>query len=389
MSDVKIFASIVDDVTKKQVEELSESDAYNGCKIRVMPDCHKGMGCTIGSVIRFADRIVPNTVGVDIGCGMLVVCLGQVDIDLAYLDEVINDVIPAGFHKVHNKPIADFDFNRISAKLTDVDYLHRSIGTLGSGNHFIEVDVDDECNKYLVIHSGSRNLGKQVCDYWQNVGYSHLTDDSEIRKELIARLKAEGRDKEIGKELQKLQKPKVNKDLAYIDGYELDLYLDDMRRCNEYATLNRHTMADIILSHMALDCCIKGMFTTIHNYVNVDDRIIRKGAISAKKDELVIIPMNMRDGSLICKGKGNEDWLCSAPHGAGRIMSRAQAIKNLSLAEYEAEMSSVYTTSVCKETIDEAPMVYKPIETIMSDIKDTVEIVKAIQPIYNFKAKEG
>ena len=385
MEDVKIYASIVDEVTKKQVEELSVSDAYKGCKIRVMPDCHAGKGCTIGSVIKFSDRVVPNTVGVDIGCGMLVTALGNVDVDLQKLDEVIHEFVPAGF-TIHENQVADFDM-KFNASIRDKQYILNSIGTLGGGNHFIELDVDDEGNKYLVIHSGSRNLGVQVCNYWQEKGIERLTDDSNIRKELIARLKAEGRDREIGEELKKLKKPQINKELAYIDGEDLEGYLSDMRLCQQYATLNRHTMADIILSHMDLKDF--GSFTTIHNYIDIPNGIIRKGAISAQKDEMVIIPMNMRDGSLICRGKGNEDWLCSAPHGAGRIMSRRQAIDSLKLEDFEASMKGIYTTSVTADTIDEAPMVYKSADVIMQDVKDTVEIVKVIKPLYNFKAKEG
>lgn len=384
-SNVKIFASIADDKTLSQVSELANSDAYRFCEIRVMPDCHAGKGCTIGSVIKFNDRVVPNTVGVDIGCGMLVVDLGSVDVDLQKLDEVIHKFVPAGFNNVHDTPVADFPLSSFNAKLTNTDYLRCSIGTLGSGNHFIELDVDDGGNKYLVIHSGSRNLGVQVCDFWQEVGIARLTDDSHERNELIAKLKAEGRANEIADTLKQMKKPAITKELAYIDGVNLECYLSDMRLCQQYATLNRDTMADIILTHMGLRA--KSSFTTIHNYIDIPRQIIRKGAISAQKDEMVIIPMNMRDGSLICKGKGNPDWLCSAPHGAGRIMSRIQAFKNLSLAEFEAEMSCVYTTSVCRETLDEAPMVYKPVDVIMNDINDTVDVVNAIRPIYNFKAK--
>ena len=386
--DVKIFASIVDDATKQQVEEAATCDAYNGCTIRVMPDCHAGSGCTIGSVIRFDKRVVPNTVGVDIGCGMLVTDLGKVDIDLAELDRIVTERIPSGF-AIHEEPVIYTNmFDDLNCKqVIDREYMRCSIGTLGGGNHFIELDVDDEGNKYLVIHSGSRNLGVQVCNYWQEKGIERLTDDSNIRKELIARLKAEGRDREIGEELKKLKKPQINKELAYIDGEDLEGYLSDMRLCQQYATLNRHTMADIILSHMDLKDF--GSFTTIHNYIDIPNGIIRKGAISAQKDEMVIIPMNMRDGSLICRGKGNEDWLCSAPHGAGRIMSRRQAIDSLKLEDFEASMKGIYTTSVTADTIDEAPMVYKSADVIMQDVKDTVEIVKVIKPLYNFKAKEG
>lgn len=383
MKNVKIFASIIDEATKKQVEDLSICDAYSGCTIRVMPDCHAGMGCTIGSVIKFNDRVVPNTVGVDIGCGMLVVNLGKVDIDLQKLDNVIHEFVPAGFN-IHENAVADFDLDFI-APLKDRQYILNSIGTLGGGNHFIEVDVDDEGYKYLVIHSGSRNLGVQVCNYWQELGFAKLKDHSVENKAVVDRLKAEGREKDIQAELKKLKCKQVKKELAYIEGEDLEGYLHDMRLCQEYAVLNRNTMADIILQQMEMKDL--GRFTTIHNYIDIESKIIRKGAIAAPKDEMVIIPMNMRDGSLICIGKGNEDWLCSAPHGAGRIMSRKQATESLKLEDFKKSMEGIYTTTADIDTIDEAPMVYKSASAIMEDIKDTVEIVNVIKPIYNFKAK--
>lgn len=387
MENVKIFASIIDDGTKEQVRVLSESDAYKGCQIRLMPDCHVGKGCTIGSVIEFEDRIVCNTVGVDIGCGMLVAELGKVDIDYARLDEIINRCVPSGFN-VHNKPVCAFDeMKDFIADIHDKEYLQCSIGTLGGGNHFIELDVDDENNKYLVIHSGSRNLGVQVCEYWQNKAIENLTDDSNLRKELIERLKAEGRQKDIQSELKNIKKPKIDKDLAYLEGRDMKYYLHDMKLCQIYSNLNRNIMATLILEGLGIP--EYKVFTTIHNYVDLSHNIIRKGAISAQKDERVLIPINMRDGSLICVGKGNSDWLCSAPHGAGRIMSRVQARENLKMSDYQETMNGIYTTSVCEETIDEAPMAYKPMEAIIKDIEPTVEVVKVIKPIYNFKAKSS
>lgn len=383
---VKIFASIIDDATRQQVKELSESEAYKDCMIRVMPDCHAGMGCTIGSVIKFKDRVVPNTVGVDIGCGMLVVELGNVDIDLEKLDRVVNEHIPAGFN-IHEQPAADYDFG-FMAPLKDKDYLHRSIGTLGGGNHFIELDADEDGNKYLVIHSGSRNLGVQVCKYWQNQAVENLTDDSNVRKEIIENLKAQGREKEIGEALKQIKKPKINKDLAYIEGGALQCYLHDMKKCQEYAMLNREIMAKIILKHIGFKGVVRE-FTTIHNYIDTNECVIRKGAIKAGRRDKVLIPLNMRDGSLICEGKGNEDWLCSAPHGAGRIMSRAQAFKEVQMDDFQKSMEGIYTTSVCEETLDEAPQVYKSADIIRKDIEPTVEILKVIKPLWNFKAKES
>ena len=386
MQDVKIFASIIDDVTKQQVMEAATCDAYSGCTIRVMPDCHAGSGCTIGSVIRFDERVVPNTVGVDIGCGMLVTELGKVNINLAELDRVVTERIPSGF-AIHEKPVVDTNlFDELNCKqVIDREYMLRSIGTLGGGNHFIELDEDEEGRKYLVIHSGSRNLGVKVCKYWQDKAVANLTDNSNVRNELIARLKAEGRQREIGEELKKLKKPTINENLAYIEGADLIAYLSDMRTCQNYAVMNRRVMANIICG--ALGISYEDRFTTIHNYIEIETKTIRKGAISAKRGEKVIIPMNMRDGSLICIGKGNEDWLCSAPHGAGRIMSRAQAFKSLDMGEFRRSMEGIYTTSVCEGTLDEAPMVYKSADIIRKDIEPTVDIVKVIKPLWNFKAK--
>lgn len=390
MSDVKIFASIIDDATKQQIQELSECEAYKNCTIRVMPDTHKGTGCTIGSVIQFKDRVVPNTVGVDIGCSMLTCQLSGDDIDLALLDDIIHKYVPAGMN-VHDKPLMSIE-NKLIAPISHWNYIECSMGTLGGGNHFIEIDVDDEGNKYLVIHSGSRNLGKQVCKYWQNKAIANLTDDSEVRRELIDRLKAEGRTKDIQAELQKIKKPKINNDLAYLEGKDLEDYLHDMAICQLFAYDNKVNMMMIILEQLAktgTKVSVCDEFITMHNYIDIPNKIIRKGAISAQKGEKVLIPMNMKDGSLICIGKGNPDWLCSAPHGAGRIMSRKQAMENLKLEDFQNSMEGIYTTSVCEETIDEAPMVYKPYEQIMKDIEPAVEILKVIKPIYNFKAKNA
>lgn len=385
MEQIKIFASIVDDVTKKQVETLAASEAYKDSIIRVMPDCHAGKGCTIGSVIQYSDKVVPNTVGVDIGCGMMVTELGNIDVDLKKLDAVINMFIPSGF-SIHEKPVASYNVSwNTPIPSGKKEYIQRSLGTLGGGNHFIELDVDDENNKYLVIHSGSRNLGVLVCNYWQEKAITKLTDDSETRKELIAKLKAEGREKEIAEAIKKLQKPQINKELAYLEDRGLEDYIHDMKFCQEYASHNRGTMATIICREMGWNPTQR--FETIHNYIDIPNKIIRKGAVKAEEREKLIIPMNMRDGSLICIGKGNPDWLNSAPHGAGRIMSRAQAKNTLNLTDFQESMKDIYTTSVCEETIDEAPMVYKDTKQIMEDVVPTVDIIKVIKPLYNFKAK--
>lgn len=383
MSDVKIFASIIDDKTREQINEISNSEAYKECTIRVMPDCHSGKGCTIGSVIQYKDKIIPNTVGVDIGCGMSVLHLGQINIDLQKFDNIVNEFIPSGFG-VYDKPIYQNYKNNFIANIQNWEYVLCSIGTLGGGNHFIELDEDNKNNKYLVVHSGSRNLGVQVCEYWQNKAIS--TDNSKERNELINRLKAEGRQKEIQTELNKLKKPIINKELAYIEGEDLEGYIHDMKLCQKYAELNRRSIISAICNRMWGHSINGNYFSTIHNYIDIPNKIIRKGAILANKGKKVIIPMNMRDGSLICIGKGNKDWLCSAPHGAGRVMSRIKAKESFNLEDFKSSMNGIYTTSVCEETIDEAPMVYKPIEQIMADIKDTVDIIKVIKPIYNFKA---
>lgn len=383
MSDVRFYASIIDSKTIEQVDEVSKSEAYKECTIRIMPDCHSGKGCTIGSVIQYKDKIIPNTVGVDIGCGMSVLHLGQMNIDLQKFDSIVNEFVPAGFN-VHTLPKFPKYENNFIANISDWNYILCSIGTLGGGNHFIELDEDNKNNKYLVVHSGSRNLGVQVCEYWQNKAIS--TDNSRERNELINKLKAEGRQKEIQTELNKLKKPIINKELAYIEGEDLESYIHDMKLCQKYAELNRRSIISAICNRMWGHSINGNYFSTIHNYIDIPNKIIRKGAISANKGKKVIIPMNMRDGSLICIGKGNKDWLCSAPHGAGRIMSRIQAKESLNLEDFKSSMNGIYTTSVCENTIDEAPMVYKPIEHIMDDIKDTVEIIKVIKPIYNFKA---
>ncbi len=385
---VKIFASTIDEVTKNQIEELSNSAAYHDCEIRVMPDCHAGKGCTIGTVIAINDKVVPNTVGVDIGCGMLVVKLLKQNIDLMYFDDIVNDCIPAGFN-IHAKAQRHFKhLDMLYCKeAIDFDIAQRSIGTLGGGNHFIELDVDDNGNQYLVIHSGSRNLGKRICEYWQKKAIDYCSKLGYDEQAIIKELKAQGREKEIQAAIKesRANAPKINKDLAYLEGKDLEHYLNDMAIAQSYAMLNRQTIAGIICREIGLT--VYDSFTTMHNYIDIGHNILRKGAVSALSGEPLIIPMNMRDGSLLCTGRGNTDWLFSAPHGAGRIMSRTQARQQLKLEDYEQEMLGIYSTSVCEETIDEAPMVYKDSKEIEQLIYPTVEVVGHIHPIYNFKAK--
>ena len=388
MEKLKIFAKTVEEQALQQIVGMSESEAYQECTIRIMPDCHAGSGCTVGTVIRVGERVVPNTVGVDIGCGMLVAMFKDLTPDLQQLDEVVNTLVPSGFN-IHETPVAEFEPLRrlhcVSA--IDISQAQRAIGTLGGGNHFIEVNRDDEGNTYIVIHSGSRNLGLRVCKFYQEKAVKEMTDISLQVRELIDRMKAEGREREISEVLKGIQKPEVKKDLAYLTGESLAAYLHDMAIAQEYARLNRETMLGIICRAMGITP--DSVFQTIHNYIELDGEgvILRKGAVSAKAGETLIIPMNMRDGSLICVGKGNADWLCSAPHGAGRLMSRTAAHASISLEQFEASMQGIYSTSVCAETIDESPMAYKPMQEIIECIHPTVEIRKIIKPIYNFKAK--
>ena len=388
MELLKIFAKTVEDVAYQQIIKMSESKAYKGCIVRIMPDCHAGSGCTIGTVIKVGERVVPNTVGVDIGCGMLVAVFKNLELDLKRLDEVINTLIPSGFD-IHKTPVVEFEpLHQLHSKSAfDLDMAQRSIGSLGGGNHFIEANRDDEGNTYIVVHSGSRNLGLRVCKFYQDWAVKDMRSISSQKQEVINRLKAEGREREIPQALLAIEKPEVNKELAYIKGERLANYLHDMAITQEYARLNRETMLRIICQ--AMDITPDSKFETIHNYIehNGEEIILRKGAVSAKAGETLIIPINMRDGSLICVGKGNADWLCSAPHGAGRLMSRNAAFETISLEQFEASMEGIYSTSVCAETIDESPMAYKPMQEIIDCIQPTVEIQKIIRPIYNFKAK--
>lgn len=327
---------------------------------------------------------------------MLCVELGNIDLDLVKLDKVINKYIPAGMN-VYEKPLKSFDFTKLYCykELKNVDgWLEKSLGTLGGGNHFIEIDVDDENDKYLVIHTGSRNLGKQVCEIYQEKAIKYCSYEKEMKEEkqkIIKEYKEQGREKEIQNKLIEINnkysgKTKLPKDLCYLEGKDREDYLHDMRLCQEFAVLNRDYIAYKICKELDILC--DNYFHTIHNYINFEDNIVRKGSISARKDERVIIPMNMRDGCIIGVGKGNEDWNYSAPHGAGRTMSRNVARQVLNIEDYEKSMNGIYTTSVNEQTIDEAPMVYKPMEEILEHIKETVEVEKIIKPIYNFKANE-
>lgn len=383
-NEIKIFAQTIEYDALEQIKSLGNFEAYTNSKIRIMPDCHAGAGCTIGTTMTITDKVTPNLVGVDIGCGMLTVKLKNKEINLQQLDEAINKFVPNGFN-IHAKSQAKFNFDNLRCKKNvDIVRASKSIGSLGGGNHFIEVGKSSKNELFLVIHSGSRNIGLQVAKYYQNIAWKNVNEVSTIKKNLIKKLKEEGREKDIDKELKKFQKPKAIKDLAYLEGIDFDNYMHDMSVVQKYAVLNRRTMADIILNNTELNEDYS--FETIHNYIDFKRMILRKGAISAEKDETVLIPINMRDGSIIAKGKGNSDWNYSAPHGAGRLMSRKKAKENLNLSDFKDQMKDIYSTSVLPETLDEAPDAYKSIDEILNTINDTVEIIDIIKPIYNFKA---
>ncbi len=392
-NQAKIFTDVVDQASIAQVIELCNQEFAAGSRIRLMPDIHAGAGCTIGTTMTITDKVVPNLVGVDIGCGMETIRVRENHMELQKLDKLIYEKIPSGFDiraKAH-RYLDQIDLEELCcARHVDLLRAEKSIGTLGGGNHFIEVDRDDEGQLYVVVHSGSRHLGVEVAKYYQEEGYKALnrTDDGSLQ-ELVAELKAAGRQKEIQKELKRLKNLKrtaVPRQLAYVEGTLFEQYIHDMKLVQQFAELNRQAMIDEIVKGMKLH--VEEQFTTIHNYIDTDAMILRKGAVSARAGERLLIPINMRDGSLLCVGKGNEDWNCSAPHGAGRLMSRAEAKQSFTVSEFKKQMADVYTTSVSKATLDECPMAYKGMEDILDNIGPTAEVVKIIKPIYNFKAGE-
>lgn len=400
MSDLKIFTENIEPEALNQIYTLIKQPAFADCKVRIMPDVHAGKGCVIGFTADLGDKVIPNIVGVDIGCGMLCCEIGRFDIDYEKLDSVIREHIPAG-RAVRDEEINFPQLEDLYCKdqLKNMGWLKCSLGTIGGGNHFIEVDEDIDGMKFLVIHTGSRNLGKQVAEIYQQVAIDDMQGTDKLAEEsekLIAEYKKAGKQKDIQKSLVELKrkwkpdKLNIPKELCYLTGEHREMYLHDMKICQEFARVNRRTINDIIFYYMGWIFCRNEMerFQTIHNYIDHDPNIVRKGAISAKAGEKVLIPINMRDGCIIGIGKGNEDWNCSAPHGAGRIMSRSRAKENISLEEYQKSMNGIYTTSVSSSTIDESPMAYKPMEEIIENIKDTVEVSKIIKPVYNFKASE-
>jgi RNA-splicing ligase RtcB len=409
--DVKIFTDNIEDSALEQIKELLSIDVFSDKKIRIMPDVHTGAGCVIGFTGNLGDKVIPNIVGVDIGCGIRVLKLGHIDnIDFHVFNEHIKANVPSGMivreDRFGFKPLvnAEMDIYREAKKLVtelrcyrDLKYSNRinmAIGSLGGGNHFIELDKDDDDNVYLVIHTGSRNLGKQVADIYQARAVKHLTDGADAFeqhiKDVIAEYKAAGRRTELQGVIKKMRKeqqeaePSLPAALCYVEGEAREDYLHDMRICQRWAVLNRKLISILLLKFFS-DIEVQEEFESIHNYIS-DDNVIRKGSISAADGERCIIPLNMRDGSLICTGKGNPDWNCSAPHGAGRVLSRTQAYDTIKMEDFESSMKGIYSESVNDFTRDESPMVYKPAAEIIANIGDTVTIDSIIRPIFNFKA---
>ncbi len=412
--DVKIFTDNIEDTAIEQIQQLLSIDVFSKSKVRIMPDVHAGAGCVIGFTGDLGDKVIPNIVGVDIGCGMLVQKFTTwMDIDYHRFHEFIMNRIPSG------RNIRDTQSTQLEQKysplyrearelilqlkcyrdLKESKRLVKSAGTLGGGNHFIELDTDTDGNTYLVVHTGSRNLGKQVADYYQKLAVKNQSGWDKLMEQqerMIEEYKAAGRRSELQEAIRnlhnsfKMQRPKMPDSLCYLEGRSKDDYLHDMRLCQKWAQINRSLIVDLLMDYLQSQGYIKEIlegFESIHNYIG-DDNIIRKGSISARQGEMCIIPMNMRDGSLICVGKGNEDWNYSAPHGSGRIMSRARAFKELTMDDFRKSMKGIYTESLSEQTLDEAPMVYKSSEEIIANIKDTVDIISIIKPVFNFKAAE-
>ena len=415
--DAKVFTDDIEQSAVEQINQLLAVDVFGGCKIRIMPDVHAGAGCVIGFTGDLGERVIPNIVGVDIGCGIYVrpfVC--KKDIDWHALNEFILHNIPSGRnhrtgdyaaltdkymdgYREAKEIVKDLRCNR---ELKENKRLYKSVGTLGGGNHFIEVDRDEAGMYYLVVHTGSRNLGKQVAQIYQKLAVkcqSGWAELMEVQERMITEYKAAGRKAELQEAIRQLhcsfktRRPAVPQELSYLEGRYRDDYLNDMRQCQRWAEINRRTITGLITDWLIeqgfadTETCTEEPFESVHNYIG-QDNIIRKGAIAAYEGQRCIIPMNMRDGSLICVGKGNADWNCSAPHGAGRRMSRAEAFRTVRLDDYAQSMQGIYTESVSEETKDEAPIVYKPKEEIIENIRDTVTVVNIIKPVYNFKAAE-
>lgn len=383
-----IYAKTVEQTALEQIKNLLDQKFCEDSNIAIMPDTHAGSGCVIGFTQTLKDKVVPNLVGCDVGCGMLVVKISKgFKFDLAKLDEILHQHIPSGkvIRESEHEYVLNVPLDRIKAPV-NIARAKLSLGTLGGGNHFAEVDEDEFGDHYIVIHSGSRHLGLEVAKYYQDKAIAY--HKNKVRTDIINRLKSEGREKEISNTLKEL-KVCIPDELAYLEGDDFNDYIHDMTITQCFAKYSREAMMEVIISKMGIDDeFIIDSFCTIHNYINMEDMILRKGAISLHKDETAIIPMNMRDGSLLVKGKGNKDWNCSGPHGAGRLLSRKEAHKKLSMDEFTETMKDIYTTCVKRSTIDESPMAYKPMDEIIEYIKDTCDIISIIKTIYNFKASE-
>lgn len=394
----KVFIDNLESSTVGQLTSMCNLEQFKDSKIRIMPDCHSGIGCVIGTTMTITDKITPNLVGVDIGCGMLAIKLREKNIDFQSFDKVVVEELTDTRQKrrvtYENPEINNLRCKSNKAPLR-VELANASLGTLGGGNHFLELDKDSNGNLWLIIHTGSRHLGIEVCNWYQKQAYADLTfkinggNAETKRKDLINKAKREGRDREIAKLIKQFNstyteiKPSVPFEFAYCCGQLFDDYIHDMEIVQRHASLNREKIANTIIKKCKLHEIER--IETIHNYIDTESMILRKGAISAKQDEMVIIPMNMRDGTLICRGKGNEDWNNSAPHGAGRLFSRSDTKSRFTLSEYKKTMKGIYSSSISKDTLDECPMAYKPAETIMMCIKDTVDIIEVLKPLYNFK----
>lgn len=389
-TNAKIFAQTALQTAVDQIQELTDQAFMAGTKVRIMPDYHAGKGCVIGTTIQLQDRVVPNLVGIDVGCGVFVAQLDVTTVDFAQLDAIIRTYVPSGqdIHKEvsPSRHFVEFEGKQFRASGLKDDYTNLSLGTLGGGNHFIELAKDEDDQHYLLIHTGSRYVGAKVANWHQKRAYENLRREDLTEK--IEAMKQQGRQQEIQSMIQayKEQTPFVPKDLSYLEGEAFHDYIHDMKIAQQFARMNRWTIAETIAKQM--DWHFTDTFDTIHNYIDTETMTLRKGAVRANKDEKLVIPMNMRDGSLICIGKGNAEWNYSAPHGAGRMFSRRAAKKALNMADFKDTMQGIWTTSVNEETLDEAPMAYKPMTEITSAIGETVDIVKVIKPVYNFKASE-
>lgn len=392
-NEAKCFCTTIEEAAAEQIKQVCNQEAFADSRIRIMPDVHAGMGCTIGTTMTVTDKVVPGMVGVDIGCGMETVRIEEKELDLEQLDALIRAEIPCG-REVRESEHAFVEQTRLSElrckPFVSLDRARMSIGTLGGGNHFIEADRSEKGELYIVVHSGSRYIGLEVAKYYQEQARRSLWGGAKIQiAAAIAQLKAEGRFQEIEATKRALKEEHhidMPPELTYVEGQLFEDYIHDMKIIQEFAALNRRAMVETILEGMKLTRAEQ--FTTIHNYIDTDTMILRKGAVSARLGEKLLIPINMRDGSLICLGKGNDDWNCSAPHGAGRLMSRRAAFNNLSLEQYKAEMEGIYSSCVKFDTLDESPMAYKDMNEIIENIEPTAQIIERIKPVYNFKASE-